>query len=490
MKVPVRGLVALLLVAAMLWMPLLQGRALAASQAAQPASTQLPLRDYLRDSYVELFKISPRLTFSASTFSEVSNDLKQGQSECDSTFKQRSSELGKELSQSQEQLGKETYSITAAERHHVHCSIQNMRAEQAQAEVLAQHAIPIAYQNLEAKLELIQQWPGDLQQIRQEIADGSYKNRRWEDVQDIGFRTIAAGQAKDIKLGVQAVKEMKDSGLMPPVVKDKEIVNYVTNVAKKVGAHSDLKVPLHVTVLDDKTINAFSLPGGYVFVERGLLDATDNEAELAGVLGHEIGHICARHGHKLMTRSTIAGILYQAAAVAGMVFTGGIFNIGTYYALEYGYEGLGMLLELSLLGVSREYELQADQLGIEYAWNSGYDPSGFIRFFDKMATKVGYVNSLDWFYDHPPFYERMVDAERQIMFLPKKSTYIVNTPQFKQMKKELAKMEAKEKKKTEAAGGWNSKLHLFVHEKGCQAPHEIKYKPGESIVKVCSEPLD
>ncbi len=240
------------------------------------------------------------------------------------------------------------------------------------------------------------------------------------------------------------------------------------------------------------TEHSTGLPTATYALSEGIVisDATDDEDELAGVLSHEIGHVCARHGHKLMIRSTIAGIVFQAAEIAGMVFTGGIFNIGTYYALEYGYEDLGMLLELSLLGVSRGFELQADQLDVQHAWNSGYNLDGFIRFFDKMATKVGYVNSLDWFYDHPPFYERMVDAERELIFLPKKSHYIVNTPRFEQMRKELAYTEAEEKKRTTAEGGWDSKLHLFAQEQGCPAPHEIKYKTGESVQRVCSEPLN
>ena len=138
-----------------------------------------------------------------------------------------------------------------------------------------------------------------------------------------------------------------------------------------------------------------------------------------------------------------------------------------------------MLLNLKLLGVSRQYELQADQLGIQYAWNAGYDPTGFIRFFDKMATQEGYVNGMAWFYDHPPFYKRMVDAMREIDFLPKKPEYVVQTSAFLQMKKELKPLIAKASKE--------SKNHpsLIPHEQGCMAPPKIHYKAGENIDNVC-----
>jgi predicted Zn-dependent protease len=210
-----------------------------------------------------------------------------------------------------------------------------------------------------------------------------------------------------------------------------------------VAQHSDLHVPLHVTVLNSKEVNAFALPGGFLFIERGLLEEVENESQLAGVVAHEIGHDAARHGHKLMVRSTVASIFYQAAEVAAVMLTGGIASIGMYYALQYGFYGLGLILSLNLLGVSREYELEADQLGVQYAWNAGYDPRGFINFFDKMATKEGYVRGLSWFHSHPPFYQRMVDAEREIMFLSGRPQQVTNTSEFNQMKLALSKTSAK-----------------------------------------------
>ncbi len=441
-----------------------------------------PLQQDLNKSYLELFKISPRLEYSEDQIAAMRNYLDSAEDYCKSQFKLRGDQYSNELSEAQDNLKHNTAHLTDAERHDVHCKIQNLRALKSQTNVLATHAIPVAYQNKDAKLDLIEKWPVQEKQIDQEIDNGSYRNRRWGDVKDIGFRQIASGQKNDIKTGEDAIKQMKLSGLMPKELTDSKIEDYVKSVAQKVAGHSDLHIPLHVTVLNSKEINAFALPGGFLFVERGLLEAADDESELAGVMGHEIGHDVARHGHKLMTKATIASIFYQAAEMAAIMLTGGAASIGTYYALQYGFYGLGLVLDLGLLGVSRDFELQADQLGIQYAWNSGYDPSGFIRFFDKMATKEGYVNGVSWFYDHPPFYERMVDAEKEIMFLPKKQNLIKQTPGFEDMKKELTKVTttAKEEEKNRPS--------LLAPEQGCPAPQKAEYESGKAIETLCSPP--
>jgi hypothetical protein len=189
-----------------------------------------------------------------------------------------------------------------------------------------------AYDNLNAKLDVIEKWPALYKQTQQEIASESYLSRRWGDVKDIGFREIAANQQDDIKKGQQAIEEMKRSGLLPPEVEDKAIQAYVNSVAQRIAQKSDLKIPLHVSVLQSREINAFALPGGYLFIERGLLEAADDESELAGVLAHEMAHDAARHANKLMKRATIAGIFYQAPQVAAIILTGDMAGIGTYYA--------------------------------------------------------------------------------------------------------------------------------------------------------------
>jgi Zn-dependent protease with chaperone function len=454
-----------------------QQRKAAATAAMEP----LPLQAYLLKSYLDLFQVSPELHFTPAQFQAEQKQLKDNQDQCVNKYKKKVDEYKDEIDAAKKKL--KAKGVSSAERHNLHCTIQDLEIEKSQESVLASQGIPVAYQNMQAKLELIQNWPAAYKQIEQELADGAYRQRRWGDVKDIGFRTIAKGQADDIKTGQDAIRQMKQQGILPPEVKDKEIVTYVTKVAQRVAAHSDLQVPLHVYVLNSKEINAFALPGGYLFVERGLLQAADDESELAGVIGHEIGHVVARHGHKLMERATIASLIYQAAQIAAIVMTGGVAGIGTYYAIQYGFYGLGMVLDLKLLGVSRAYELQADQLGIQYAWNAGYDPTGFIRFFDKMATQEGYVQGVSWFRDHPPFYERMVDSEREILFLPKKPSYVVQTSAFEKMKQELAPVVAKAKKVQ------LNKPSLLEKEPGCTVPAKIQYKPGENVDDLCGSSL-
>ncbi len=456
--------------------------------AAEPQINPAVLKAFqenLQKSYLELFDIAPTLEFNKTQIRQMRKYLDNAEDECKGRFKQRVKDYETQLRATQTELKRLSSGISKQKRHDLHCRIQNLRMLKSQAEMLKNHAIPVAYANRKAKLELIEQWPTDLAEIKAALADGSYRQRRWSDVEDIGFREIAAGQEKDIKDGQEAIRQMKMMGMMPPEIKDPEIVDYVTKLAWKIARHSDLHVPLHVTVLNVKEINAFALPGGFVFVQRGLLEAADNESELAGVLAHELSHVIARHGHKLMHQATIASILYQSAQMAALILTGGAASIGMYYALQYGFYGLSMALNLKLLGVSRDFEMQADQLGIQYAWNSGYDPRGFIRFFDKMATKVGYVNSLSWFYDHPPFYQRMLHAEREIRFLPEKPDLVVDTPEFKKMKEALKKVVEKAKKEEEEEG----KPSLLAPEQGCPAPKKIEYKSGEAIEKLCSTPL-
>jgi len=357
-----------LLISQLILLPALGARPAAA--AGQP-STPATLRSYLRMPYLELFELSPKLSFTAAEIEAEKKALERGQDSCADCFKHQAEQYDKQLDQAQDDLKKTTAKLSEAQRLGMHCKIENLRQLHSEATLLAQHAIPTAYDNMRAKLELIGNWPGDYRQIEQALATGAYKNRRWGDVQDIGFRQIAKGQEDDIKLGQQSIEQMKREGLLPPAMKDTAIVDYVNVIAQRIAADSDLRIPLHVTVLDSKEINAFALPGGYLFVERGLLEAADDESELAGVLAHEIAHDSARHANKLIKRATIASIFFQAAQIAALVLTGGVSSIGMYYALQYGFFGLGLVLNLSLLGVSREYELEADQLGIQYAWNAG-----------------------------------------------------------------------------------------------------------------------
>jgi Zn-dependent protease with chaperone function len=442
-----------------------------------------PLRGLLQKPYAELFDLAPTLEFRTAEIAVQRKALDKGKDFCVARFKDHAKQYGKQVDAAQKDLKKKSAGLSEDQRNQLHCKIQNLELLRSEAQALSGHAIPTAYDNLNAKLDVIEKWPVLYKQTRQEIGSGAHLSRRWGDVKDIGFREIAANQQDDIKKGQQAIEEMKRSGLLPPEVEDKSIQEYVNSVAQRIAQKSDLKIPLHISVLQSREINAFALPGGYLFIERGLLEATDDESELAGVIAHEMAHDAARHANKLMKRATIASIFYQAAQVAAMILTGGVAGIGTYYALQYGFYGLGLVLNLNLLGVSREYELEADQLGVQYAWNAGYDPSGFIRFFDKIATREGYVNGASWFRTHPPFYQRMVDTKREIMFLPAKPDTLVQTSAFEQMKKELAPIAAAANKEEMAKPSLK-----ITREQGCEPPKRLEYKPGQPIEELCSAP--
>jgi hypothetical protein len=484
MKNLVRKSVAVLLCPVLALLPILAEGVAYAQQAPVRSAQTAALRDYLQKSYLELFDLAPKLEFSASEIESQRNALKSGQDVCVGRFKTHSKQYGTQIDAARKDLKKNTGTLNEEQRKQVHCSIQNLDLLKSEADILAGQAIPTAYDNLNAKLDVIQQWPAQYKQVQQELASGTYHARRWGDVKDIGFRQIEPNQQDDIKRGSEAVEEMKRLGLMPPEVEDKAIQEYVRSVGEKIAKHSDLKIPLHITVLQSREVNAFALPGGYLFIERGLLEAADDESELAGVIAHEISHDTARHSNKLMKRSTIAGLFYQAAQIAAIVLTGGVAGIGIYYALQYGFYGLGLVLNLKLLGVSRDYELEADQLGVQYAWSAGYDPSGFIRFFDKMATKKGYVNGVSWFRTHPPFYQRMVATQREITFLEQKPDAIMQTSAFEQMKKQLAPIAAKAEK--EEVG---KPSLLITKEEGCAPPDKIEYKPDQPIEELCATPV-
>jgi Zn-dependent protease with chaperone function len=456
------------------------GHRVALPEIRPPAQVFDPLSEELKKPYLTLFETAAKLEYSDGQIAKMQEYLKQAQDYCVGRFENISTEYERRVDDAQKGLKKS--GITPEERHNLHCRIQDARALKSQADVISQHAIPVAYDNKRAKLDLIQQWPDQLKQIQASIADGSYKTRRWADIEDIGFREVEKNQKDDIKLGQEAIRDLKQTGLMPKEIEDEAIVSYVRAVGQKIAANSDLQVPLTISVLNSKEINAFAFPGGFVFIERGILEAADDESQLAGVIAHEMSHAVARHGRKLMTKATIAQIMYQAAQVAAIVLTGGVAGIGTYYALQYGFYGLGLTLNLTLLGVSRDFEQQADQLGIQYAWKAGYDPSGFIRFFDKMATKEGYVNGVSWFRSHPPFYQRMVDSEREMMYLPKTAHPVLNTPEFAAMKQALTKVTFKADEESK------QRPSLLAPEQSCPAPSKLIYEPDQPIEAICSSP--
>lgn len=414
---------------------------------------QPTLEQLVQQSYLQVLEVAPRLTIRPAEIEAFKKKLEKEKKSEQNRLKDQEKALDRQIKQARQQLDRLNKSASrddpemAKQRQELQCQIVRLRKKAAQTKVEREHGLNVLYDNRLAKLDLLREWPRVKAEVAETIASGRARQRKHGDVEDIGFRELGEGQEKDIRRGEEAVKEMHRYGLIPPELEDETINTYIRNLAEKIGQNSDLKVPLRVKVLRTDEINAFALPGGFLYINSGLIQKAENESELAGVLAHEIAHVTARHSARLMTRATIASIIYQAAQVAALIFTGGVATVGIYYALQYGFYGLGLALSLTLLGVSRAFEVEADQLGAQYLWKAGYDPKGFISFFDKMASEKGYIRSVSFFRTHPPFYGRIVSTFREIAFLPPKEDYITDSEEFQKIKQRLQTVVEEEKKK-------------------------------------------
>jgi Zn-dependent protease with chaperone function len=418
--------------------------------ASETSVAAASLSQMVTRPYLDLLELAPTVSFKAQEFEALRKELaRQRESEQD-RLKKEEKDLDGRLDALRDQLkslNKEASSDTekmADRRKTVHCEIQRLEKVRSEKRVEREHGMPVAFDNKLAKADLIEQWPARKTEIDRIIAEGRARERRFGDVEDIGVRKISSDQEKDIKLGEEAVRNMKSYSLMPPELEQKEATAYVRSLAERIAANSDLKVPVKVTVLRSQEINAFAMPGGFLFIDTGLLEKAESETELAGVIAHELAHVSARHGAQMLKKATMANLFLQAAQVAAMIASGGVAGIGTYYALQYGFVGLGMVLDLSLLGVNRKFEAEADQLGAQYAWRAGYDPRGFITFFDKMASEKGYVKSASFFRTHPPFFERILSTVSEIEYLPKSEALTVDSTNFREFKQRLAEAVKKE----------------------------------------------
>jgi hypothetical protein len=232
---------------------------------------------------------------------------------------------------------------------------------------------------------------------------------------------------REMSLGRQLSLEVESSTRL---VTDPVIDEYVNRIGQNLVRHSDARVPFTIKVLDNQEVNAFALPGGFFYVDSGLILAADNEAELAGVMAHEIAHVAARHATKNMTRAQI----WNMASVP-LIFIGG--PIG--YAIS---EVAGIAVPMSFLKFSRDAEREADLLGLEYDYATGYDPQAFVQFFEKLNIEKKKPNRIaKAFATHPMNVERIEAAQDEIRkYLPDRPEYIVDTSEFENIKTRLASL--------------------------------------------------
>jgi predicted Zn-dependent protease len=257
-----------------------------------------------------------------------------------------------------------------------------------------------------------------------------------DDVNAIGNRNVGKGLDfysldHEIALGKQLSQEVEKSAKF---INDPVIVEYVNRVGQNIVRNSDAQVPFTIKVIDSDVVNAFALPGGFFYVNSGLILHADEESELAGVMAHEIAHVCARHGTKQQTK----GDLVQMASIPAMIF---IPYTWAGYAI---YQGMNFAIPLTFLKFSRTDEAEADYLGLQYMWKAGYDPNSFVMFFEKIQAdekkQPGTIPKI--FSDHPPTPDRIQAIQKEIAtILPPRDDYIVTTSEFDTVKHRLELIE-------------------------------------------------
>lgn len=261
-----------------------------------------------------------------------------------------------------------------------------------------------------------------------------------EDPSQIGKRNINSGtgdkffgwlggsKEKEMQIGRQLSLEVEQQGKL---VEDPVVTEYINRVGQNIVLHSDAKVPFTIKVIDADEVNAFALPGGFFYVNRGLILAADNEAELAGVMAHEIAHVAARHAMENQGKGTFL----QYGMLAGMIFGGGI-------ASSILQNTAGITQALAFFKFSRGAEGEADRLGVQYLYASGYDPTGMSTMFEKLASqnkkKPGTLSKL--FSSHPQSLDRREESLSLAARFPDKEEYVISTSEFQRVKSHLMKL--------------------------------------------------
>jgi predicted Zn-dependent protease len=250
---------------------------------------------------------------------------------------------------------------------------------------------------------------------------------------DIGGRGIGNWYSIDgeIKMGKMYASQIEKS---TKFITDPVVLEYVNRVGQNIVKNSDCKVPFTIRVIDSDEINAFALPGGFFFVNSGLILNADEEAELAGVMAHETAHVCAHHAVREQTRMN-----YTQIAMVPLIFIGGWTGYGIYEAAQ-------IAVPVTFMKFSRDFEAQADYLGVQYMYRAGYDPQAFISFFEKVQAlekrKPGAVAKV--FSDHPQTPVRILRSQQEIArILPPRDEYTVTTSEFDDIKARLARIENK-----------------------------------------------
>ena len=254
------------------------------------------------------------------------------------------------------------------------------------------------------------------------------------DVTLIGHRNIGNGVnfysiEREIAMGRDLSRQVEET---TKLVTDPEVNEYVNRVGQNLVRNSDSRVPFTIKVLDSSEVNAFALPGGFFYVDSGLILAADSEAELAAVMAHEIAHVAARHATKNMTKKQI----WNMASIP-LMFIGGPAGMAIAEVASFA-------VPMGFLKFSRDAEREADMLGLQYDYAAGYDPQAFVQFFEKLKVEENKKHSkvAKLFSTHPMNSERITAAQAEIRtYLPDRDTYVVDTSEFETVKARLISLE-------------------------------------------------
>lgn len=257
-------------------------------------------------------------------------------------------------------------------------------------------------------------------------SDGNKKN----DPAEIGNRKVDGGPnfysiEKELALGRQLSLEVERQAKL---FDDPIITEYISRMVQNLARHSDVTFPVSIKIIESDQPNAFTLPGGHMFIDTGLIRLTESEAELAATLAHELGHVAARHATRQATQNTIGNI-----ATIPLSLLGGPVGVLARNAVT-------IAMPMSFLKFSRVFETEADQLGLQYMYDAGYDPSGSVDIFERLESlerkKPGTVGQL--FNTHPMTSDRIQKAQKNIQHqLPARDEYVINTSEYEAVRSRM-----------------------------------------------------
>jgi predicted Zn-dependent protease len=303
--------------------------------------------------------------------------------------------------------------------------------------------------------------------------------QKYVDIDKIGQRNINAGQInlysidKEIALGKQLSLQVEQSSR---ILNDPEVTEYINRLGQNIVRNSDSQVPFLIKVIDSDEVNAFALPGGFFYVNTGLILAAQEESELAGVMAHEIAHVAARHATEQFSK----GRLFNLATIP-LIFVGGPIGFGIQQAMS-------ILVPLQFLQFSRGSEREADFLGLQYMYKTGYDPLSFVSFFEKVSAqekkKPGLLSRA--FSTHPMTKDRISLAEKEIQrLLPVHEQYVLSTSEFDHVR---ARLREHNNSTNDVSEGSESRPQLKRKAQTSEESSEGELAPADDVPKLTRNP--